>query len=1825
MDHYKLPFYDRINFFFNGNIVSWNWDLGGVNSSLQNPGRIFGTPGLYTICLTVTDSNGATDTECKTDFVQVFNLPEPAFTASPTEGCSPLDVTFEDLSTSVDGDIVEWIWGVGGTNGVIIDDGSLPSITNTYILPDDFSVSLTVFDENGCTNTTSIDDFITVIPQPDVQISYSDSFNCDPPLIVDFTNENPEPNVIYFWDMGNGDPIFQGPNPPTAVYTEIGSHTITVIAEDQISFCRDTAVFEEIVHIGVPVNFTTSQNEGCITSVISYYDQSQIPADSILWDFGDNTTSTLINPTHSYSQIGCYTVTLTRWVNGCATTESSENCIDIYDVPDVSFINQNPTGCTIPHTVSFFESTANVVDTWFWDFGDGATSTSSDTIHTYTEFGIYPVTLTVTDIFGCSNSYVDTVRIIETEASFDLSQLVGCAPLTVNLEDNAVTASPIVSWDWQIDTSFSDPNSPLFTSNDATPSLVIADTGLYDVQLIVTNSLGCTDTIFYPEAIGVGMTPVINFEADPLLSCSGDAIQFTDLSSPFVNEWLWEFGDSTFSNEQNPSHEYDAADTFDVTLTVFHNGCFSTLTYEDYIITILPVGGFSLVRDCDDPYFVQFNDGSQGADSVFWDFGILGDLDTSTLFSPSFSFPDTGCYMVSQTVFNFTTGCEDEESVEICITDPIAAFELDTLAGCAPLTVNLIDNSIFAEQWEWVAPQASITTMDSINYSLTYNDPGTYNDIKLIITDMNGCQDSTVFGEDLLVNGVTADFLSLPNGGCAPLNVQFSDNSTSLFGNIVNWEWQFGSIVYPDNIPNPSYEFNAVGNYDVSLSVTDDWGCVGNLNLPEAIHATEPVPLFGGDTLGCTNVNASFINQSTGESLTYFWEFGDNGTSTDEDPTHQYSAQGIYEVCLTITDLYGCSKTYCHNIEIVNPIADFDLDQTYSNCPPLLVNFQNLSSNASVFEWDFGDGSGVSNQENPPHVYTVPGTYDVSLIASSTQNCSDTLLIEELIVLEGPLGSFYFDIDSACVPATITFYGESDDYYDYIWDFGNGDLDTVSNVIADTTVHVFNEAGVFFPNLILINSTNCQRALESPIPIVLEQLDVDFAVLDTLLCGITEVQFLNLTNSTEPINSIEWYFEGGTPTFSNDFEPVVNYESSGNFDVMLRVDNGFCLDSLTKENYINNALVPQANFSQSASTGCSPIGIQYFDESTIASGTIETWRWDLGDGNTSDIADPYHVYQDSGSMPVQLVVTSDMGCQDSITSPIAIYAPPEVFIGASEPEICIGDYIELTAFLWDTTGIDYSWIPDNSLSCLNCFQPIANPNETTTYSFIATNEEGCADTSQVTVDVLPYEIPTITITGDTSICLGETIQLFVEGGDSPTSYDWDEGTEGLSCYENCQNPFASPVDTSTYYITVTNMYGCDAQDSVEVAVIDQWQPFAGEDEVICEGDSIQLSLSLDGEINWLITNGLSCVDCNDPIASPNSTTNYAVSLITPDYGCEIIDSVLVTVLSPDDIDAGEDVQICDGETISLNGSGDGTVIWSPSDYLNDPNVLSPEVNPSESITYFLSLENGNCILEDSVYISVVYETDISANDYFICEGDTIELEPFGLADSYQWTPSSSLSDSLAQNPLAFPTETTTYLLEASQTTCLPDTATSTVVVDPLPNVSLPSRIPFFEGEPIAIEVTALDNRNYSYFWTTSDSLSCSSCSNTIFTSSIPMLLEVIVTDLETGCEITLYTEMDMLDYCNGNLISVPNTFTPNNDGFNDELFLISNTITKINTFKIFDRWGGLVFETDDFYEPWDGKSNGKEMPIGVYVYFIEAECDIDGTKFLKKGDITILR
>ena len=145
-----------------GAIVSWSWNLGGVTSSNECQGRIFGTPGTYDICLTVTDDQGNTEELCLENYITVHELPEPDFTATPLEGCIPHTASFFDQSSS-SSNIVEYVWGVEGTTGVAVTNGgSAPDTETTYNLADKYTVSLTVTDENGCSNFISKEEYITV-------------------------------------------------------------------------------------------------------------------------------------------------------------------------------------------------------------------------------------------------------------------------------------------------------------------------------------------------------------------------------------------------------------------------------------------------------------------------------------------------------------------------------------------------------------------------------------------------------------------------------------------------------------------------------------------------------------------------------------------------------------------------------------------------------------------------------------------------------------------------------------------------------------------------------------------------------------------------------------------------------------------------------------------------------------------------------------------------------------------------------------------------------------------------------------------------------------------------------------------------------------------------------------------------------------------------------------------------------------------------------------------------------------------------------------------------------------------------------------------------------------------------------------------------------------------------------------------------------------------------------------------------------------------------------------------------------------------------------
>jgi gliding motility-associated-like protein len=1810
-------------------ITSWSWSLGGAPATIECPSRVFGTPGIYTVCLTVTDNLGNTDSECKSDIIQVFNLPTPDFTGTPTLNCAPSVVTFTDLSASQDGDIEEWLWGLGGSCGTITQTAAqTPSAVCTYMIPDEYTISLTVKDDNGCENTMTKSNYIKVVEAPEVAIAASSTFGCDDPFTVSFLNlSNVTTGVDFEWDFGNSQ-TYSGQTPPAITYTQEGVYTVSVTGTDVSTGCSDTLILNNYITVGYPIDFAASDIEGCEGTSITFTDNSLNVADNVVWDFGDGMTSTDPNPTHTYMTSGCYYVKLTRTVGGCVNERYLTQCINILAPPSFNTNNDNNSGCSLPHVVNF-SSTSTSAESWEWDFGDGTTSTSQNPTHFYTTYGDFDIYITGVNAQGCTDSiFVNTISVLETEAILTNDNIQGCAPLEVTLGESSSSITSITSWYWELATV-----SNTFISNAENPTFTIVDTGVFDLVLTVTNTLGCSDTEVFSGAIEVGDNPTLNFTATPVESCVEQAITFTDLSENSVDYWYWDFGDGNDSEEQNPVYFYMDTGYYDVNLIAASNGCFTSLTFDDYIHITAPVSKYNVIKFCDDNYKRKFKNNAVGADSIFWDFGTGIPTDTSTLANPEFVYPASGTYTVTQTVFNASTGCSHSRSEEIVVTDPISGFVPAQTTGCAPMTVLLTDNSQDATFYYWSAPGGVLSDPNASSPYISFDTPGAYTGIQLIIKDINNCRDTFITTDVIYVNEVVADIIADPGIGCDPLPVNFLDNSNNLFNSNSSWEWDFGDGVGSSNLENPSYVYNGGGDYNVTLTVTDSWGCTDDVVIGTPINVSAPVAFFEStESEGCTGNPVSFTSLSDGDDLTFFWDFGDFSSSTAEYPEHSYNSGGTYTVCLTVTDQNGCDNTLCLDdyVSISEPTAAFTQDANFASCPPLTVNFQNLSSNGAVeYIWDFGDDSGVSTLENPTHVYTIPGYFEVSLIAINASGCRDTIKFDDLVILDGPEGDYSISIDSSCAPAVVTLVGSSVTNYDYTWDSGNGIVQTSFGAVSnDTVVFTYNSPGIYTPTLSLENATGCFRTLQPIGSIHVSEITPEFAASETLLCDNNEeITFYNLSSSPDNITNVQWQFESGNPATVNTIDAQTSFPGIGSYDVTMIVDNGICKDTITKPDYINIGPSPVADFNMDIISGCEPLQVSFTDMSGISAGTIDSWSWDFGDGTTDSGQNPSHIFSAGSGIEVTLEVTSAEGCTNTFMQTIDVYAANELTVN-EDLAICIGETAQLNVgVVGDTIGSSYSWSPATGLSCVNCLNPVANPSDTTTYIFTMTNAGGCTSTAQVTVDVKPSTLPVVQITVDTTICLNTEVQLVADAGAGIYTYEWDTSNSGLDCYSNCSSPNASPSQTTTYTVTVTNDFGCSSTESVTVGVIDDNQDFMGANKIICEGASITLNASIGTNPIWLTTDNLSCINCPDPIASPTSPTYY-VAQVTSDNGCIIIDSVLVDIFYPQNFDAGEDQTICNGETVMLSGYGSGVVNWSPSADFNNPDIINPFVTPTETTTYYMTLTNGDCVMTDSLEVEVTESTNIDLTDVTICEGESIELEVIGNADQFQWNEDPTLSNPTLSNPIVSPIDTTTYTLVAALGTCYPDTATVVVNVIPSPVVSLIESSYYFPGQSIQVEADVEGNGFYGYNWFPNLNISCVTCNNPEITPNDSTMYYFQVTDFSTGCVSIDSIDFIKMETCPAELIGVPNAFTPNGDGVNDrmEVFLSRNMIDGgIVSFRIFDRWGAQVYESNDPNEGWDGTYRGKLLDVGVYLYYIEFICPIDGSTQIKKGNVTLVR
>jgi len=359
---------------------------------------------------------------------------------------------------------------------------------------------------------------------------------------------------------------------------------------------------------------------------------------------------------------------------------------------------------------------------------------------------------------------------------------------------------------------------------------------------------------------------------------------------------------------------------------------------------------------------------------------------------------------------------------------PVASFSVNPTSGCAPLQVQIQDNStqggsgcqIVDRDWD-LGDGTQLGNYTTINY--TYANTGSYT-ISLTVQNNKGATDT--YTQQVTVNQCCPDpqaefsHNADNQNNCIPKQVQFSDQSTQggTNCNIVSWDWNFGDG-NSSNLQNPSHTFNDEGNFNVTLTVTNNEGDTDQTNqtIPFAICCDDPVAAFSAEPSdGCIPLEVQFTNQSTQPNESqfcflenYIWNFGDGGTSTEENPSHTYTTAGNYRVTLTVENNRGGTDSEISNDNFIqaelccpDPTANFSVDND-SGCVPFLVHFTDLSTQGDEnlgceiisWDWDFGDG-GTSTDQHPEYTYNVPGLYSVSLTVTNSTGQTDTKTIDQL-------------------------------------------------------------------------------------------------------------------------------------------------------------------------------------------------------------------------------------------------------------------------------------------------------------------------------------------------------------------------------------------------------------------------------------------------------------------------------------------------------------------------------------------------------------------------------------------------------------------------------------------------------------------------------------------------------------------------------------------------------------------------------------------------------------------------------------------------------------
>ncbi len=551
-----------------GAITAWSWNFGDLaTSTLPSPTHVYASPGTYTVELTLSGPGGPA-TNRKLGYVTV-QVPAPvaAFIGSPTSGVVPLTVSFTNQST---GTITSHAWNFG-------DGGSstLASPSHTYTAAGTYTVSLTETGPDGANTLTRVG-YIVVSEVAPVAQFVGTPISGVLPLAVSFTNQSTGTITSHAWTFGDGGTSSLAS--PSHTYAASGTYTVSLTETGPSGVNTRTRVGYIVVSEPAPVaQFVGTPTSGVVPLVVSFANQSTGTITSHAWIFGDGGTSTLANPSHTYTASGTYTVSLTETGPSGTNTRTRVGYIVVSEPAPVAQFAGTPISGVVPLTVSFTNQSTGTITSHAWTFGDGGTSTLASPNHTYAASGTYTVSLTETGPSGV-NTRTRVGYIVVSEpapvAQFVGTPTSGVVPLVVSFTNQST--GTITSHAW----TFGDGG----TSTLASPSHTYTAAGTYTVSLTETGPNGTNTRTRAGYIVVSEAPPVAGFTASPRRGRALLTVAFQDQSIGAVTSWSWDFGDGTTSSARSPSHVYRFGGIHTVRLTVSGPGGSDQEIKLDYVV-----------------------------------------------------------------------------------------------------------------------------------------------------------------------------------------------------------------------------------------------------------------------------------------------------------------------------------------------------------------------------------------------------------------------------------------------------------------------------------------------------------------------------------------------------------------------------------------------------------------------------------------------------------------------------------------------------------------------------------------------------------------------------------------------------------------------------------------------------------------------------------------------------------------------------------------------------------------------------------------------------------------------------------------------------------------------------------------------------------------------------------------------------------------------------------------------------------------------------------------------------------------------------------------